>query len=293
MLSLHGQAGRTWLQGLPALLETLVQNWSLRLLEPYDLRYNYVTQALAQEGERVVLKVGFPNQELTREILALRVYSGRGMVRLLQADAERGALLLEYIHPGTPLYEIKDEDKACRIAAGLMRRILRPLPAQHPFLPVSAWTRGLQRLRSTFNGGTGPFPRHLVEQAETLFTELLKSQAEVMLLHGDLHHWNILSAEREPWLGLDPKGVAGEAACECAAFLRNPLPEIGSRPDLGAALARRTAIFAEELGFERERILGWGMAQAVLSAWWSYEDHGKLTPAPLAVAQVLSELMRA
>ena len=79
----------------------------------------------------------------------------------------------------------------------------------------------------------------------------------------------------------------------CAAFLRNPLPEIGSWPDLGAALARRAAIFAEELGFERERILGWGMAQAVLSAWWSYEDHGRFTPAQLAAAQVLSGLMGA
>jgi streptomycin 6-kinase len=109
--------------------------------------------------------------------------------------------------------------------------------------------------------------------------------AEPVLLHGDLHHWNILAAGRQPWLALDPKGIVGEPAYEVGALLRNP--------DLMPLQVqeRRVDQLTAELGFDRYRILGWGIAQAVLSAWWSYEDHGHGWESAVACAEILAALL--
>ncbi|HDQ34977.1 MAG TPA: aminoglycoside resistance protein, partial [Chloroflexi bacterium] len=252
------------------------------------LSYNYVLPARRSDGTEVVLKVGVPNDELRCEIEALRLYAGLGMVQLLADDHERGVLLLERIRPGAPLVELADDEAATRIAATVIRRLLRPAPAEHTFPTIGKWAQGLARLRATFAGSVGPFPKALVEQAEGLFAELLASEGPPMLLHGDLHHWNILTAEREPWLALDPKGVVGEAEFEVAAFMHNPWGTLLAQPNVTALLSRRLNIFSELLGFDRERLRAWSVAQAVLSAWWSYEDHGHPGEFALACADSLT-----
>jgi streptomycin 6-kinase len=109
-------------------------------------------------------------------------------------------------------------------------------------------------------------------------------------LHGDLHHGNILAAERQPWLALDPKGMIGEAAYEVGALLRNPMPRLLRESQPGRILARRVDQLAEALGFDRSRLLGWGTAQAVLAGWWSYEDHGHGWEPWIACADFLAAL---
>ena len=179
--------------------------------------------------------------------------------------------------------ELADDDEATRIATRVMRALWRPVPVEHSFPTVARWAAGLQRLRTRFNGTTGPLPQKLVETAEALFAELLTSMDSPVVLHGDLHHWNILSAEREPWLALDPKGLVGEPAYEVGAWLRNQW--VGP-----ARSARRIAIMAEELSVDRQRLVGWGVAQAVLSAWWSIEDHGHGWEEAIACAEMLAEI---
>ena len=105
-----------------------------------------------------------------------------------------------------------------------------------------------------------------MEAAEGLFAELIASTTENMLLHGDVHHFNILSAERAPWLAIDPQGVVGDPAFEIGPFLHNPSPQPTS------VLKRRLDQFSDELDLDRERLHGWAVAQGVLSAWWCMED---------------------
>ena len=273
-IELYGDNGRSWLQNLPHLIADCEKRWSLTVRPPFlDLSYNYVAPAIRSDGTAVVLKLGIVNPELLTEIEALRLYDGRGSVRLLEADPEQGILLLERLRPGIPLISLDDEE-ATIIAARVMRQLWRPLPPAHPFPTVARWAAGLTRLRQQFDGGTGPFPAKWVDKAESLFNELLPSQAEPVLLHGDLHHWNILQAQRAPWLALDPKGIAGEPVYEVGALLRNPFPWLAEQPSPTRILARRVDILAELLGFDRGRIIGWGAAQAVLSGWWLFEDHG-------------------
>ena len=292
MLELHGQAGREWLQQLPGLIAECAERWSLTVQPPFEpLTYNYVAPAVRADGLPVVLKVGVPHRELSTEIAAMELYAGRGAAQLLVADAERGLLLLERLLPGEPLAALESDERATAIAAGVMQELWQPLPAEHPFPSTADWARGMGRLRRLFGGGTGPVPAPLVARAEALVRELLGSAGEAVLLHGDLHHHNILSAGRRPWLALDPKGLAGEPAYETGALLRNPMPWLLEQPNPGRILARRVEQLAGLLGFERERLLGWAIAQAVLSAWWSYEDHGHGWEPAIACAEILSGLL--
>jgi streptomycin 6-kinase len=183
-----------------------------------------------------------------------------------------------------------EDDEATRIAAVVMRELWQPIVPDHPFKRIEEWFEGLARLRSEFNGSCGPFPKYLVETAESLYLDLSQSMGEPVLLHGDLHHYNILSATREPWLAIDPKGVVGEAAYETGALLRNPF-SVTNWPDLDRQLRRRVAILAEILEMDRQRIVGWGMAQAVLSAWWSYEDNDSDWQVVLPIADHLARLL--
>jgi len=290
--SLHGERGEAWLAQFPALREQLARRWRLTIGPPLPgLSYNYVAPAIDEQGREVILKLGPPNKETITEIAALNHYGGRGCARLLDADPEAGALLLERLQPGTMLVAVGDDEEATRIAATVMERLWRPAPRCHAYPTVAGWSRGLQRLRAQFDGGSGPFPAWLVALAEALFADLLPSQAAPVVLHGDLHHYNILQAERAPWLAIDPKGVAGEPAYEAGALLRNPVPQVATWANLAQIQARRVAVLSEMLGFDRERIAGWSVAQAVLSAWWSYEDHGEHDTAMITCAEALATLL--
>ena len=287
------EGGGEWLAQLPGLIAACEARWGLRVRPHFaGLSYNYVAPARMPDGREIVLKLGVPCDELTTEIEALRLYDGRAICRLVDADAEQGVLLLERLRPGHMLTAVNDDDEATRIAAGVMRRLWRPLPEEHIFPSVSEWADGLARLRAEFGGTTGPFSARLVEMAESLYTDLLASSAEPVLLHGDLHHYNILAAEREPWLAIDPKGVSGEPAYEVGALIRNPMPDIYGWPNLEQVLDRRFDILAEMLALDRQRLVAWSMAQQVLSAWWSYEDLRNEEWRPtMAVAEILARAM--
>lgn len=290
IVDLFDDAGTEWLNRLPAIIADCERRWSLTVLPPFaPLTYNYVAPAVRADGSPAVLKVSFPEPQVQAEIAALRLFDGSGSVRLLAADPEEGILLLEQLRPGTPLSTLADDEEATSIAATVMRQLWRPVPQDHAFPSVSQWAAGLTRLRNEFEGATGPFPRLLVEEAETLFAELLRSMGKPMLLHGDLHHDNILAAERAPWLALDPKGVVGEPAYEVGALLRNVAPQFLAEAPLSRVLTRRVHQFAEELGFDRNRLRAWGLAQAVLSAWWSLEDHGHGWEWAISCAEALAD----
>lgn len=290
ILDIYQDKGAAWLNQLPALLDEYAQRWSLTMEAPFSLSYNYVAPAKRVDGSAVVLKVGYPNRELRNEIDALRLYNGDGIVQLLDCDPENGVLLLERLHPGDMLSTLVDDEAATAIAAAVMHKLWRPAPLDHTFPTVAEWANGLQRHRARFGGGVGPLPKKLFEQGETLFAALLGAGEAPRLLHGDLHHFNILRAQRQPWLAIDPKGLVGDPAYEVGAFLYNP--DLSNRPNLDHLLRRRVDQLAELLAFDWERVRGWGIAQAVLSACWSIEDQGHGWEYVIDIGERLAALRR-
>lgn len=292
MAEVFGDAGRQWIADLPHLVDEYAQRWALTVHPPFDpLSYNFVAPATGPDGQALVLKAGVPRTELWGEMEALRLYAGRGSALLLDADPARGVMLLEHVQPGTTLASESDDARATEIAAQVMQTLWRPLPQEHGFLPVTEWTRAFGWLRGRFDGGTGPLPADRVALAEALFDELHRSAGPPVLLHGDLHHGNILTGQRAPWLAIDPFGVAGEPANEPGALLHNPTPAVATWPDLRRIQARRVDQLAEILQLDRQRIIGYGIGHAILSAIWTVQDHGATDHVVLACADALIPLL--
>ena len=286
---LHGPNGLVWLDRLPAIVEDCARRWDLTLgsaLEP--LTYNYLVSARRADGTDVVMKVASPTGEFMHQKAALAMFGGHGSVQLLASDDTNEVLLLESCKPGTLLDDLPD-DEAIAIAASIMRQLWRPLPPDHSFPTTDDWGQGFARLRKYY-GDTGPFPRTLVERAERTFADFSAATVTPVLLHGDLHHDNILAAQRQSWLAIDPKGVAGDPVYESGSMLLNRSSTMRISQHPGPVLARRLDRLAGELEIERHRLRDWGVAQAVLSAWWTVEDHGHIGEFSLACAEILAEL---
>ncbi len=266
-------AGEKWLAELPQLLAQASRHWDLEIGEPFLLSYNYVCAATLKDGTEAVLKIGVPNIELTSEINTLRVYNGQGACRLLETDADAGMLLLERLRPGSMLVTLKDDDQATAIAAEVMKKIHRPVPPQEGFLSLQGWFDELKKLRPRFGGGTGPFPEKSFVLAEGLIRDLFAENRPQVLLHGDFHHFNILSSGRG-WLVIDPKGVAGPAEYEAGPLLTNPFNFMPGEAQAIRRTQRRIAILSEHLGFEPERLRLWAVCHSVLSSFWDLQPDG-------------------
>jgi streptomycin 6-kinase len=265
--------GEKWLAELPQLLVQASRRWDLEIGEPFLLSYNYVCAATLKDGTGAVLKIGVPNIELTSEINTLCVYNGQGACRLLEADADEGMLLLERLRPGSMLVTLKDDDQATAIAAEVMKKIHRPVPPQRGFLSLRGWFDELKKLRPRFDGGSGPFPEKTFALTEGLIRDLFAENRPQVLLHGDFHHFNILSSERG-WLVIDPKGVAGPAEYEAGPLLTNPNTFMPPEAEAIRRTQRRIAILSEHLGFEPERLRLWAICHSVLSSFWDLQPDG-------------------
>lgn len=269
-----------WIARLPRLLALAASRWDLELGAPVDgLSYNYVCFASrrperseAQSKGDFILKIGIPNRELTSEIETLKLWNNlpNCSARLLESDPENGLLLLERLIPGKDLASLADDDRATEIAADMMSRFWMPAPDNPNFITLKSWFDGLDGLRPRFGGGTGPFPARLLETAEGLLHELF-AEDERWLIHGDCHHYNILSHGDE-WRVIDPKGVIGAREYEIAPFMLNPVYQ--PRPNIKRETNRRLDIFSERLGLDRQRLWAWTVAHSVLSAWWDLQEDG-------------------
>ncbi|ASJ52219.1 kinase [Brevibacillus formosus] len=274
IIGVHKEEGRLWLDSFHELIADCETRWSLKVLEPFPLSYNFVAPVVLQDGRNAVLKLGVPGQDLQRELAAIRAFTGRGMVQLLDADEEKGIMLLERIMPGETLDKLSSEDERIQCLAGVIKRMHTPVSRvgklAFTFPTIADWAVGLEKIRPHFQGATGPIPEQMLERAMQWYKKLLSTQKVPCLLHGDLHHENILRAEREPWLAIDPKGLVGETEYEVIPFLLNHLPEEGA----GEVVKQRVDGLTKALSLQKERVLAWAYCHSVLSAWWFIEDFG-------------------
>jgi streptomycin 6-kinase len=285
-----GDAGRAWIGGLPALLAECARDYGLTIGEPFELSYNYVAPVTLADGGEAVLKLSPHGQDFRYELRATELFGGHGMARLLAHDAERGIALLERLRPGMMLVTLDaDDGRKAEIAAGVLNELRRDAPQNHGLPTADDWFAAFVKHRAEY-GGAGPLPKPLFERGEATYADLLASyDGPPALLHGDLHHYNILSAPRAPWLAIDPHGLAGEPAFDTGAFFGNPM-ELAERPDLERIVKRRADILSERLALDRQRVVAWGLAYQVLSAVWSAENGGTRWGRAMRVAEALASI---
>ena len=274
----RNQKWADWLTQLPNILASGAKKWNLNIEAPMtedyaEMGYGYITPATQLDGTEVVLKIIPPDliAEL-RERQALQLCNGNSTVKLLGYDDKLGTIMIERARPGVPLSVLTDDEENTRIACRQMKRFWQPLPAKHNFISTDCEIEGFNRLRQKNNGTTGVFPEKWAKRAETLYAELMATSTETILLHTDLHHYNILSASREPWLTIDPKGYYGDPGYEVGAFLANYPEESCEGKDRNKIDTRRIHIMIEELDIPQDRIIKWGIVLACIWARWNIGD---------------------
>lgn len=260
--------GAAWLGALPGLVAEVAARWSLTLGDPFtDGFASLACPAQAAGWPPAVLKLQYPHPECRTEADALRTWGGAGAVQLFAHDRERHALLVERCRPGTPLTSLADAgpaDAALDVLADLLPRSWVALPAQHPFDDLATVAAGwLDHLPAAWDAAGRPFDRRLVDAALGLGADLIATtggDTDRVLANQDLHAGNVLAAEREPWLTIDPKPVAGERAFGLAPVVR--AFELGAT---AAEVHHRLDRLSAELDVDRERAAAWSVVQAV--AW--------------------------
>jgi streptomycin 6-kinase len=271
--AVHAMAARgpqwaTWIDGLPKLVQTQVDDWELTSDGAPTHGYcSVVLPVRTPTGISAMLKIALPDVESEHEHLALRRWSGDGAVRLLGAEPHRRAMLLERLHPRN-LNELWDVE-ACEVVASLYRRIHVPALPQLRTLAgfVEQWNADLRALPRS-----APLPRRLVEQAIALGRDFGSDPATTgTLIHGDLHYGNVLAADREPWLAIDPKPVNGDPHYEIAPMLWNRWDELAG--DTRDGVRRRFYTLVDAAGLADDRARAWVIVRVMHNAMWELNEN--------------------
>jgi len=252
-----------WLERVPELVAECVEEWQLELGEPYEAgAAGYAVRAALTDGTPTVLKLIYPHREAEHEADALELLAGNGAVRLLARDDARSAMLLERCEPGTALAENGGEKALDVLVELLPRHWVRAGEPFHTLAEEAAWW--IDDLPEQWEQSGRAIERRLVDTAVDALGLLSESQGEQVLLNQDLHGDNVLAAEREPWLVIDPKPLLGEREFAVAPIVRSF--ELGSsKADVLYRLDRLTS----ELGLDRERARGWTIGQTMA---WAFDS---------------------
>jgi streptomycin 6-kinase len=253
-------------------LDPHLTQWRLTLDgEPFETHSSWLS-FVRRGQDRAILKVFKPESDEAPGARFLLLHKGAGTVRVLESDPK--AILLERVVPGTRLETLSlggRDDEATHIICDTIEKL------QSARAVIAGWP-GHEEQVAEFKRriAVAPLTPEIAARAQALFLELEATQKHRVLLHGDLHHENILFDDDRGWLAIDPKGVVGDLAYELAAPLRNPLesPDTFMTP---AQMDRRVGIYCERLRLERRRVLGWCFARNAIAALW-YADR---TPEPL------------
>jgi streptomycin 6-kinase len=250
IINLYGDKGKVWLDDLPCLTEEIAEKWHLENLAPVsNLSYNYVLSGF-RETQPIVLKLSLDTLALDRETAALMVFDGYGGVPVL--DQTEGALLLEHVIPGHSLKNHLPNDKSIQIMCNVMKKLHQAsLPNGGPFPHIHDWLTTIDK--------EWDIPNEYLRKARELKNKFLETDGNPVLLHGDLHHDNVL-ANGNDWVVIDPKGVIGDPIHEVWTFIMD--------------LEKDTQYVADFFDFNVTVVRQWYFVRAILAACWSLEDNG-------------------
>jgi streptomycin 6-kinase len=279
-----GERGSRWLAGLPDLVGRIAGEWRLRVGAAYPMSLHWVARVTTADGVPCVLKLGVPDGHLDAEAEALRIFDGDGAVRLLAEDRVQGALLIELAAPGERLASLvpHDDQEATALLVEAGRRLHRVPPTGCTLPHLRSDGEDFRDYLRRFPGA-GPMPRRLVERAAELF-EALCDSADDRVLHGDLHHDNVLRSGRQ-WRAIDPHGKVGDPGFDWGPMLYNPDPPRRD-PELLRLVPARIEQLADGGRMPVERVRAWGFVMAVLSEVWNAEG-GSVGTRALDVAVLL------
>ncbi|WP_422386722.1 aminoglycoside phosphotransferase family protein [Kribbella antiqua] len=267
----HGEKSAEWLAGLPGAVAEYVDRWQLTVDgEPLSGEASLILPVVRRDGRQAMLKLQPFNDESEGEALALRTWNRDDVVEVLEDDYATSTLLLERLEPRT-LDDLPDHVDATRILAEFLAR-LSAVPAPP----------GIRRLEDVAGAMvddapglipllSDPAERRLVRRFVAQVEELLPDSGD-RLLHWDLHYYNVMAAQRQPWLVIDPKPLAGDPGFEVFPVLWNRWDDLVATGDLRRAIRDRFDLMLEVTGIDRDRALGWTAGRILQNVLWFTAD---------------------
>ncbi|MFC7892391.1 aminoglycoside phosphotransferase family protein [Streptomyces sp. NPDC057381] len=275
----NGEAGRAFVDALPALAAEFLDRWELRLDGPAMHGWAaLVLPVVRGDGTPAVLKLQLLDAETEGEPVALRRWDGDGAVRLLDHDPATGTMLLERLDPARTLGHVADSREAVQVIARLLAH-LTATEAPPGLRRLGDIARGmLERTPGTLERIPDPADRRLVTDCAAAVREVVDEPGD-RLLHWDLHYDNVLGSDRAPWLAIDPKPLAGDPAFDL-------LPALDNRYDPDETLWRFDAM-TDILGLDRERARAWSLGRVLQNCLWNVEDGDPLETEQLEIGRLL------
>ena len=280
-----GERGEQWFDDLPRIIRELEREWDISVGEPFPgIEYNLVVEAADRKGNAIVIKIAppFETVEIHGEAKYLRLHEGKGVIRLFAEDRERKAILLERAVPGVALHErfVGDPFGCIDPAIKVLKRSLQASPDDMSDVPtLNEW---FDRFEKRFRG-TG-FPEEFAVRAIEVYRRLSANAAEKLYIHGDFHPGNVVTATREEFLIIDPKGIVGHIGYDIAVFLVNLERWQRENVDKSALLDESVRRFGEAFGLSQREVREWVFATLVIGDWWNFEDMPALYSGGLARA---------
>ncbi|MFF8632294.1 aminoglycoside phosphotransferase family protein [Streptomyces werraensis] len=286
-----GEEGRAWIAGLPTLAAEFLDRWELKRDGAVGAgEASLVLPVLRRNGTRAVLKLQMPREETTAALIGLRTWNGDGMVRLLDHDPETSTMLLERLNAARTLTSVEDDDTAMGILAELQARLVR-VPAPQGLRSLGDITAEmLEKVPTAVEALADRADRQLLRGWASAVAELADETGDRML-HWDLHYDNVLAAQREPWLAIDPEPLAGDPGFDLWPALDSRWDDVVMKNDALRVVRRRFDLLTEVLGLDRARATGWTLGRLLQNSLWDIED-GETTLASSSIAITKSLLNR-
>ena len=271
IINIYGEKGEVWIKDLPRIINLCIEKWSLtELKEADDLSYNFIMLGKSAHYGDVAIKIGVPHPEFNTELKALELYGGKNIIKCYDADLNLNAMVLERVRPGDNLTSLEGLDNQLNIAADLIHKLPIVVKDGHGFPSYSDWIkRAFKRARD--ENKVGDKMLYFMDEVEKLYGELEAYNYNKVLLHGDLHHWNILKDRDSGWKVIDPKGVIGIAPMESARFIDNHIDMVGESKKFNH-LDNMVTVFSHKFKERKGNIAICYFILRVLSTCWTFED---------------------
>jgi streptomycin 6-kinase len=282
----YGQAGKKWLAYLPKLIHKLSQQWDFQLESiPTDLSYHFVAFGKSPFGD-AVLKMGPNGAPMMIEAQWLQAHEQK-VPQVYQMDILYNAYLMERVCPGTTLKAFVREGRD-REATQVIAEIIQHLKTSQPLHNQSYPHVHTHKDCLTYLDGF--LEAQYIRKAQELFDHLCKNPSQDVILHGDLHHDNILRSG-DDWKVIDPHGYQGPPAAEVGCMIYNPMDQFPKDKSLMETINARLNILADFLPFRREEIMGWCYCLSLRSAAWDVEGFGQPNAQTLEIGKILYNLI--
>lgn len=282
-----GEEGSQWLSHLHQIIEVYEKKWELTILRPVEnLSYNYVLNVKQINGCPAILKIGVPSIDFSNEINTLASYDGNGSVKLLRYEKKDGIMLLEKIIPGNMLFDLSEEE-AIEQYATVWSKLPREVNLSLKTPNISKWFSAFDRyVESDYDFVEYP-PKKFVLEAKFHSLDFINPSNE-FLLHGDLHHENILYSEEKGWTVIDPKGVIGHFYLDFTSFMVNHLPK---NKDVKQVLKNRINRLSNLFHLDKQKLVEASFIMATLSMCWAIEDNDSYWRKVYYYAQCFRDLL--